>query len=164
MRRRSRSRDSGHPLGSAAVVVVAILAVAAGGGVEAGAFSTASLDRTSSIDVTSDPDGTLGVDAAPSVHTNATEPLANFTNRLGRTATVTVELRATSTDRGDLVVNGRNEDDRVSVTLDRGESARIDVSVPDDGSLVGEAIRFDVRGSAAGFQVSINDRSVPIEG
>ncbi len=163
MRRRSRSRVSGHPLVSAAVVVASILAVAAGG-VGAGAFSTAGLDRAPSIDVTSDSDGALGVDAAPSVHTNATEPLVNLTNRLGRTATVTVELRAASTDRGDLVVNGQDEGDRVSVTLDRGESARIDVSVPDDGSLVGESIRFDVRGSATGFRVSVNNRSVPIEG
>lgn len=162
MRRRSRSRRSRYPLWVAVAVAISILA-AAGGGVEAGAFSTAGVDRSSSIDVASDSAGALGVDAAPSVRVNSTEPLVNLSNRLGRTVTVTVELRSASADRGDLVANGLNEGDRASTTLGRGESVQIDVSVPDDGSLVGESIRFDVRGSAAGLRVSANDRSVPIE-
>lgn len=164
MRRRSRSRRAGVSLWSAVAVALSVLAVAAGGGVEAGALSTAAADRSSSVDVTSDPDGALGVDTAASVRVNATDPLANLTNRLGRKATVTVELRSASADRGDLVVDGRNEGDRASMTLHRGETVQVDVTVPDDGSLVGESIRFDVRGSAAGLRVSVNDRSVPIEG
>ena len=164
MRRRSRSRGPRRTYWIAVVVAMSIVAAAAGGGVEAGAFSTAGVDRPASIDVTSDPAGVLGVDVATSVRVNATDPLVNLTNRLGRPATVTVELRSASADRGDLVVNGRNEGDRVSMTLDRGESVRIDASVPDNSSLVGESIRFDVRGSATGLRVSANDRSVPIEG
>ena len=164
MRRRSRSRGSRSPLWSVVVVAITVLAVAAGGGVEAGAFSTADADRSSSIDVASDPAGVLGIDPAPSARVNATESLVSLTNRLGRSATVTVELRSASVDRGDLVVNGRTEGDRVSMTLGRGESVQIDVSVPDNSSLVGQSIRFDVRGSATGLRVSANDRSVPIEG
>lgn len=163
MRRRSRSRGSKRSPWVAVVAVISIVVAAAGGGVGAGAFSTADVDRSSSIDVTSDASGALGVDTAPSVHINSTEPLVNLTNRLGRSATVTVELRSASADRGDLVVNGRNEGDRVSMTLDHGESVQIDVSVPDNSSLVGESIRFDVRGSATGLRVSANGRSVPIK-
>ena len=162
MKRRSRSR--GYDRRFAVVVAISLLAAAAGGAVESGAFSTVDVDRSSSIDVASDPAGVLGVDVANSVAVNSTERLVNVTNRLGRATTVTVELRSASADRGDLVVGGRNEGDRVSTTLDRGESVRVDVSVPDDGSLVGESIRFDVRGSATGLRVSANDRSVPIEG
>lgn len=164
MRRRSRSRGTKYPLWTAVVVAASLLAVAAGGGIGAGAFSTADVDRQSSIDVASDPEGALGVDTATAVHVNSTERLVNLTNRLGRETTVTVELRSGSKDRGDLVVDGVNEGNRTSRTLGPGESVQIDVSVPDDGSLVGESIRFDVRGSATGLRVSANDRSVPIEG
>ena len=163
MRRRSRSRRTGVPLWSVVVVAISVLAVA-GGGVEAGALSTAGVDRSASVDVTSDPDGVLGVDTAAPAQVNSTGPLVDVTNRIGQKATVTVELRSASTDRGDLVVDGRNEGDRASMTLDRGETAQVDVSVSDDSSLVGESIRFDVRASATGLRVSVNDRSVPIEG
>ena len=164
MRRRSRSRGPRHTLWIAVVVALSVVAAAAGGGVEAEAFSTAAVDRPSSIDVTSDPEGTLGVDTAPSVHANSTDPLVNLSNHFGQTVTVTVELRSASADRGDLVMDGLNQGDRVSMTLGRGESAQIDVSVPDNSSLVGTSIRFDVRGAATGLRVSANDRSVPIDG
>lgn len=164
MRRRSRSRRSGSSGWGAIAVALTVLAVTAGGGIEAGAFSTAGADRQSSIDVASDPEGALGVDTAVAVHVNSTERLVNVTNHLGREVTVTVELRSGSTDRGDLVVDGVNEGNRTSMTLGRGESLQVDVAVVDDSTLVGESIRFDVRGSTAGLRVSANDRSVPIEG
>lgn len=168
MRRRSRShtrsRRSTFPWWTRLAALVVVLAVAFGIGPAATAFTTGTVDRNSAVDVVSDPNAALAVDSAPAVHTNTTDPLVNATNHLDRDATVTVELREHSVDHGDLVVDGTNEGDRVSLTLAQAESVTVQIDVPGDGSLVGASVRFDVRASAPGLQVTSDNRSVPIEG
>lgn len=144
--------------------LVVVLAVAFGTGPAAMAFTTGSVDRNSAVDVVSDSNAALGIDSAPAVHTNTTDPLVNVTNHLDRDATVTVELREHSVDHGDLVVNGHNEGDRVSLMLARAESVDVRIEVSDNSSLGGDSVRFDVHASATGLQVTSNNRSVPIEG
>lgn len=128
------------------------------------AFTTAEIGRNSDVDVVTDPNAVLGIDTASNVHINSTETLVNTTNGFNQTVTVTVELRTSSTDRGDLVVNGENKGDQVSLSLSQDESANIQLAVPDDSSLVGKSAHFDIRASNSGLQVKAPNRSVPIKG
>ena len=162
MRRRSRRGTNSSTL-TCLCLVVAVLALAFGGGLEATAFTTGLVDRQSAVDVVSDRDGALQIGTADHVRINSTTPLVNTTNRLGRSITLTITLRAETADRGDLVVDGVNYGDQVSLSLARAETANVDISVPDDKSLVGTDVRFDVRASASGIQISAADRRVPIE-
>lgn len=135
-----------------------------GGGLEATAFTIAGVDRSSAIDVASDGEATLGINPAQNVHINSTETLVNTTNRLGRPVTVTVALRSESTSRGDLVVDGQNMGDQVSLSLARGETTDVQISIADNSSLAETSIHFDVRASASGINVAANNRSVPVKG
>lgn len=164
MRRRSRSRGPNRLPWAALAAVAVVLAVAFGGGPAATAFTTSDVDRGSDVDVVSDPDAALGVDAAPNVHVNSTDPLVNATNRLDRDGTVTVALRGNSTDYADLVVDGTNEGDSVSLALAQAETATVSVAIPDDSSLDGKSVHFDVRASTPGLEAETNNRSVPIDG
>lgn len=164
MRRRSRSRGSNLLPWTGLATIAVVLAVAFGGGPAATAFTTGNVDRNSAVDVVTDPEAALGVDSASAVYINTTSTLVNTTNRLDREATVTVSLRGSSADYADLVVNGNNEGDSVSLTLTEAETRTIDVAIPDNSSLVGQSVRFDVRASAPGLQVETNNRSAPIEG
>ena len=162
MRHRSR-RGTNRSTLTCLCLVVTVLALAFGGGLEATAFTTGLVDRQSAVDVVSDRDGALQVDTADHVQINSTTSLVNTTNRLGQSITLTITLRSETADRGDLVVDGVNHGDQVSLSLVRAETTNVGISVPDDESLVGTDIRFDVRASASGIKVSATDRRVPIE-
>lgn len=138
--------------------------VAGVGGVHTAAFSTATADRGSSVDVTSDESGAHTLEVAGSVHVNSTESIVNVTNRLGRSTTVTIALADNSTHLGELVVDGVDEGDRASFSLSAGDTKRVDLSVPDDSSLVGETVYFHVNASTDGLDVSAPGRSASIEG
>ncbi|WP_435066892.1 hypothetical protein [Haloplanus sp. C73] len=158
------SRRGGSRFGVLTWVAAAVLITAALGGVSpTTAFTTGDVDRSSAVDVVTDPEAALGVDSATAVHTNSTDPLVDTTNRLDRATTVTVSLRDNSTSYADLVVDGTNEGDSISLSLGRGDAARVSVVLPDDESLVGSTVRFDVSASASGLHVSATDRRVPIE-
>ena len=160
---RSRRRGGGPRLAQAVVVAFVVVLVLLADGFGAAAFTAATVDRQSSVDVAADADGLYGLDTATAVHTNATERLVTVTNRLDRAVTVTVTLDAASTAHGDLVVDGVTHGDQASFTLAAGDSRRVDIAVPDDGSLVGETVSFRAEASAAGLSVSAENRSVTIE-
>lgn len=163
-RSRSRRRSAGSGGRLVPALLVAALAVGAVGYPLGSTASDASeVPRGVDTNVTGDPDGAHALDAARAVHTNATGPLVNATNRLGVAVTVTVELRSDSTHLGDLVVDGTNYGDEVSFTLGEAGTETVELSVPDDDSLVGETVSFHVNASAAGLDVSATDRAVPVE-
>lgn len=138
--------------------------VAGMGGAHSAAFSTATTDRAASANVTTDGSGAHTLDIAGSVHVNATDPMVNVTNQLGDSVTVTVTLTENSTGKGDLVVDGVNENDQASFSLSTGDTKRVELDVPDNSSLVGETVYFHVNASGGGIDVSAPDRSVPIDG
>ncbi|MFB6254908.1 MAG: hypothetical protein ABEI06_09885 [Halobacteriaceae archaeon] len=164
MNRRTRRNQSSLSVWEYGSIIAIILIIIVGGWGGTLAFTTGSADRHPAVDVVSDPNATLGIDTAPDVHINATETLVNVTNDLGQQVTITIKLRKDSTDRGDLVVNGHNEGDQVSISVAQGETIDVQISVPDDSSLVGKTVNFDINGSATGLQVIALNRSVPIKG
>lgn len=158
----TRSRRRSRPRGAALAVAVAVLLVVAGAH-GTGAYTTGHVDRTSTVNVTSDGTAALGLDTATAVHTNRTERLVTVTNRLDRDVSVTVALRSSSVDAADLVLDGANEGDRLTVSIGKGASQRIDVAVADDSSLVGQTVDFDTEATATGLHVTADDRRAPIE-
>lgn len=158
--RRSRSRG-GRSVGTLVTGLVLVL-VLTGGWFGAAAFTTGTAERSTAVDVAGDTAGALGIDRSAAVHTNATEPLVNVTNRLGRPVTVTVALRADSTSKGDLVVDGTTVGDQATVSLPRGATRRVDVAVADNSSIAGTSLAFDVVASAPGLRVRGENRTVPI--
>lgn len=166
MRRRRSRRRSGPPLARVvpvvlvAVVVVGLLV----GPLASGATSAGAVGRGTGSNVTDDASGAHALDVAAAVHVNATDPLVNVTNRLGRTVTVTVELREDSTDVGDLVVDGTTRGNATSFTLSAGATETVELSIPDDSSLVGRTVYFHANASDPGLDVTATDRSAPVEG
>lgn len=158
---RSRRRTGSNTLLTLAVVATVMLVV--GGSLGTAAFTTGSVGRTSDIGVASDVSGLYGIDTAPAVHTNTTEPLVDLTNRFGQDVTVTVTLRSDSTDTGDLVVDGTSTGDQATFTLGQGETRQIDLAVHNDSALGGRTVYFHIEASAPGLYVSAQDRTVPIE-
>ena len=163
MRRRSRSRGGSFPPLSGLCILFVILGLTFGGGLGTAAFTTGTVDRSSAVDIVADSGGALRIDTAERVQLNSTAPLVNTTNHLGQPVTVTIALRSASVDRGDLIVNGENYGDSVSLSLAREEPVHIRIAVPNNSSLAGENVRFDVRASGAGIDISAPDRYVPIE-
>jgi hypothetical protein len=114
------------------------------GGLEAGAYTSADLDRSNSLDVATDIDGVLGLDAPGSVSGNKRSTLATITNQLSaETITVTVSLATASdgtlysaTDSGSTVtlslLAGDSGTVEVETTLGRGETLawRVSASGP----------------------------------
>lgn len=163
-RRRSRRRSTGSGGRLLPALLVAVLAVGAVGYPLGSTASDASeVPRGVGTNVTGDADAAHALDVAGAVHTNATDPLVNVTNRLGTSVTVTVELRSDSTGLGDLVVDGTNHGDEVSFVLGESGTETVALSVPDDGSLAGETVSFHVNASGTGLDVSATDRTVPVE-
>lgn len=163
-RRRTRRRGSG-PWSALTVVSLLVLAgFLAGGGVDSAAFDSGSASRGTAVDVTLDETGVHSLDTAGAVHVDATEPLVNVTNYLGRQVMVTVALRENSTHVGDLVVDGVDENDEASFSLGRDATETVRIDVVNDSSLAGETVYFHANATAEGLSVSAPDRSVPVEG
>lgn len=166
-RRRSRSRSrSGRSAALSVPVVLAVLLAAwtLAGPLASGATSAAEVGRNAGTNVTGDETGAHGLEVAPAVRVNETDPLVDVTNRLGRTVTVSVALRDDSTDVGDLVVGGTKRGNETSFTLSAGATETVAIAVPDDGSLVGRTVYFHANASDDGLTVSATDRSTPVEG
>lgn len=163
---RCRSRGRSGRSGRLVAVLVVAVAVAGlvGGPLGSGASSAGEVPRGTGVNVTDDPNGVHALDVAGAVHTNSTDPLVTVTNRLGRSVTVTVALRSDSTDVGDLVLDGTNHGDAVSFALGGGATQTVELSVPDDGSLVGRTVYFDANASDAGLVVTATDRNATVEG
>lgn len=159
-RRRSRRRGSRSRRWLLALLVVG---VATYGGLSTAAFSTADVDRQTATDVVDDGNGAHALDVASAVYVNSTSTLVTVTNRLGRSATVTVTLRDDSTHVGDLVVDGATAGNQTSFDLAAGDSQSVKIDVPDDDSLVGETVYFHVDAADPGLDVSASDRSTTVE-
>jgi len=162
-----RSRRRGGKSSSLPLVVGIVLVcflVVGGTGIKSTAFSTATTPRAATADVTIDEYGAHSMDTAQSVHVNSTEALVNVTNYLAQDTTVTVSLRDDSTQIGDLVVDGTNQGNTATFTLRESDTETVKITVPDDGSLVGETVYFHVNASATGLSVSAPDRSASVEG
>lgn len=161
-RRRTRRRGSG-PWSTLTVVSLLVLAGFLIGGVDSAAFDSGTASRGAAVDVTLDETGVHSLDTAGAVRVDATEPLVNVTNYLGRPVTVTVSLREDSTHVGDLVVDGVDEGDETSFSLGRDATETVSIGVVNDSSLDGETVYFHANATATGLSVSAPDRSVPVE-
>lgn len=162
MRRRSRRRSGTRARSVAAVVLAVAVLGAAAGALPAQSFDSASAPRGSAVAVSSDETASLGLDAAPAVHVNETEPLVNVTNHLGRDADATVALREGSEPFATLVVDGTAVGNQTTFSLADGATRTVSVELPDDSSLTDEHVAFDVRASAPGLAVRAPNRSVPV--
>lgn len=164
-RTRSRSVSGGSALRSVPVVVAVVVAAwTLAGPLGSGATSAADLGRTTGTNVTGDETGAHALDVAAAVQVNRTDPLVNVTNRLGRSVSIEVTLRADSTDIGDLVVGGTDRGNGTSFTLSAGATETVAIDVPDDGSLAGRTVYFHANASDGGLTVSATDRSTQVEG
>ncbi len=159
-RRGLRVTSTGFALILSGLIVLSV--VAGGGGLGAASFSTADAPRSNSVDVVSDQTAALSLDVASSVHINSTDPLVTVTNQMGKSGTVTVELRDDSTHIGDLVVDGTNEGNTTTFTLAETNSQTVDIMIENDTSLTSERVYFNVYGSASGLEVSAPDRNAEV--
>ena len=158
-----RRRRGGRWLSTTAVVAVVLLAAAFGSGhVASSSFSTGDASRGSGLDVAEDESGAHALDVAAAVHINATDPLVNVTNHLGRPVTITVSLRSDSTHIGDLVVDGVTAGDTAEFTLAEGATETVSIDIPDDSNLTDETVYFDVDASDTGLAVAAPNRSAPV--
>lgn len=158
-----RQRD--HPRrGSRAPSVALVLTVLLLGSlvVPAGSFSTASVPRGTAIDVVSDSEGSHNLDVAGSVTVGQTDRLVTVTNNLGTDVTVVIRLRADSTEKGDLVIDGVSHGDEVSFSLATGSTRSVDLNVSSDQALDGEQVYFHANASGSGLTVEAPDRSTTI--
>ncbi|WP_267641123.1 hypothetical protein [Haloarchaeobius amylolyticus] len=163
-RRRGPGRESGAWLKALVVVCWLVVALAHWQGAIAAGYETADVSRSTGVDVVADTDAVTGIDPNGSVHVNATDRLVTVSNRFGQSVTVTVALRSNSTDIGDLVVGGTTVGDSATVDLASGSDVVVEISIPDDASLVGREVRFDVRAQTTGLYTNASNRSVPVEG
>lgn len=163
--RRTRRRGSNRSGAFAVLLCVgAFVGVAYGVGVvPTESFTDAAHPRGASLNVTPDERSVHELVVADRVRTNATDPLVNVTNRLGRDVTITVALRSESKDLGTLVVDGDEVGNATSFALARGAGQTVSIRVPDDDSLGNETVRFDVDASHPGLEVTAPDRGVPID-
>lgn len=162
-RRRPRSprRSWSKTLAVCGALVLVVVVVATT--VPAASFTHGEASRSAAVSVASDGNAPLRIDTASAVTINDTSDMVNVTNGLGRGVTLTVSIRSDSTDEGDLVVDGTNYGDQVSVSLADDATETVRVSVPDNDSLTDEVLYFHVTASAQGLEVNANDRSVPID-
>ena len=159
-RRGPRTTPSGLLLLAGGIVLIAF--VIGSGGMGTASFSTADVPRENVVNVVVDESAAHGLDVAPAVHINATDPLVNVTNQMGRDVTVTVTLRSDSTDIGDLVVDGTNEGNETTVTLAEQDTQTVNIRIPDDTSLTTETVYFRVSATAPGLEVTAPDRNAPV--
>lgn len=159
-RRGSRGSHTGFALILSGLLV--LLVAAGSGGLGTASFSTSDAPRSGSVDVVSDQTAALSLEVASSVHINSTDPLVTVTNQMGRSITVTVELRDDSTHIGDLVLDGTTEGDTTTFTLAETNSQTVDISVENDTSLTSERVYFHVYGSASGLEASAPDRNAEV--
>jgi uncharacterized protein with PhoU and TrkA domain len=161
----SRRRRGGRRLPKTLVVALALLVVVFGAGHTAtSSFTAGDTQRGSGVDVVSDEAAVHALDVAAAVHVNATDPLVNVTNRLGRSVSVTVSLRSESTDVGELVVDGVAVGDSATFTLNDGGAETVRIDVPDDANLTDRTVYFDADASDTGLEVRAPNRSAPVNG
>lgn len=162
-RRRSRA-GSGTSWTAVVLFLVVLGGIAHGGSIDpvTSAFTSGETSTSGSMEVTVDERGIHALDPSAGVPTGSTAPLVNVTNRLGRDVRVTVAVRNGSAGR--LVVDGIDRGDSVTFPLREGVTRQIRILVPDDDSLVGTSVRFDVVARAPGLTASAPNRSVPVEG
>lgn len=123
MRRKGSPDRGGRRLGRRGVLLAGAAALGVGG-VEAGAYTRARLDRSDALDVADDAGGLVGLDAPEDVVRRRREPLVTVTNRLSPDPiVVTVALADpaagtlyTTTDSGEAV----------TLTLANGASATVE--------------------------------------
>lgn len=159
MRKRGRPRRPSRWSGVAVVIAILLLGTLV---VPAGSFSTASLSRGSTLDVVSDSEGSHNLDAAQSVTVGQTDRLVTVTNNLGTDVTIVVRLRADSTEKGDLVVDGETYGDEASFSLAAGSTQSVDINVTSDQTLDGERVYFHANASGTGLAVKAPDRYTEI--
>ncbi|WP_323676167.1 hypothetical protein [Halorubellus sp. PRR65] len=150
---------------SEGVFVVAcwlVVALAGWQGVVASGYTSGDAARHSDAAVTADDGAAHGLAVNDSVSVNASDRLVTVTNRLGREVTVTVALDPDSRDVGELVRDGASAGDTATFALAAGASEQVSIDVPDDGSLDGRDVVFDVTADDVGLWVNASNRSVPV--
>ena len=163
MKRRRGPRITGTGLVLILSGVVVLAVVFGSGGMGTASFSTSEAPRGGSVNVVADESAAHALDVAPAVHVDSTDPLVNVTNLLGQDVTVTVQLRADSTDIGDLVVDGTNDGNETTFALAEKSTQTVKLTITNDSSLSTEIVYFHVYGSAPGVEVSAPDRNVPVD-
>lgn len=157
-----RARSPAPTHGAFVVACWLVVALACWQGAAASGFTSADNSRPAGVDVVADDTGAHRLVVNDAVSVNATDRLVTVTNHLGREVTVVVALDADSRDVGDLVVDGASTGDSATFVLAAGDSERIFLDVPDDDSLDGRTVRFDVTADDTGFWVNASNRSVPV--
>lgn len=142
-----------------ALVCWSLLVLACWQGALASSYTTGAVPRGSAVDVVGDSTAVVGVGTNASVRINETDRLVTVSSRFGRSVTVTVRLRAGSTDVGDLVVDGVVVGDAATFELGTLASTAVALRVPDDGSLVGRTVAFDVTVEATGLWGTVSNRN-----
>lgn len=163
MTRRRPRRGGPFPLTAVVGLVAAGVLLATVGGLASSSYTQQTTDRTASADVVADSVGILGLDVAQSVQTGSTTRLVDVTNRLESDVTVTVQLDADSTDKGELVVDGSAVGNRTSFSLATGGTHQVDIDVVSGDEYVGTELTFDVSASAPGLVVETPNRTTTIE-
>jgi len=157
MRRRTHPR---HRNWWRVALVVSIAVLLGATVLPAGSFTTAEVNRGVTASVVDDSNAIHNLAVASSVTIGQTSRLVTVTNDLGRDVSVEVALRADSTDKGDLVVDGTNVGDSYTFSLATGTSREIDIAVVSDSTLDGQQIYFGVNATATGLTVTAPDRDV----
>lgn len=129
------------------------------GGLEAGAYTSASLDRTNSLGVAADIDGVLGLDAPGSISANQRSTLATITNRLSAdTVTVTVSL-ATASDG--TLYTATDSGSSVTLSLLAGDSGTVEIETTLGG---GSTLAWDVSASGPATSLQLSRTSAVTKG
>ncbi|MBX0323018.1 hypothetical protein EGH21_08260 [Halomicroarcula sp. F13] len=128
----------------------------------AASFTTAEVGRGATISVVDDSNAIHNLAVASSATIGQTSRLVTVTNDLGTDVSVEIALRADSTDKGDLVVDGTSVGDSYTFSLATGTSREIDIDVVSDSTLDGEQIYFGVNATGTGLTVTAPDRNVSL--
>ncbi|GAB3410526.1 hypothetical protein GCM10027435_01220 [Haloparvum alkalitolerans] len=125
------------------------------------AFQTGALDRASSLETVDDGSGGVTIEPYHGMQSGETCMLADLSNGLGSTLSVTVALRDDATQYGNLTLGSGNEGNEVTFSLAVGATERVEIDLASDVS-DGTAVGFDVNASDESVAVSAADRSATV--
>ncbi|WP_139043133.1 hypothetical protein [Haloferax massiliensis] len=128
----------------------------------AASFTTAEVDREATVSVVDDSNAIHNLAVASSVTIGQTSRLVTVTNDLETDVSVEIALRADSSDKGALVVDGTSVGDSYTFSLPMGTSRDIDIDVVSDSTLDGERVYFSVNATGTGLTVTAPDRNVSL--
>lgn len=158
--RRRRRSGAGAATTIALLLVVTVLVGPGPVGLEA--FQTGDVDRAPSLDTVDDGSGGLSIASYHGMQSGETCTLADFTNGMGSTLSVTVSLRDDSAQYGNLTLGSGDAGNEVTFTLSADETERVEI-VLDSNLDDGTNVYFDAIASGGPVTVSATDRSATVD-